>query len=59
MIRRNFKYLLALVFFGLTASMWAQNAPSTTDVQSDRKDLRQDRRDLNNDRKDIHLTSAT
>ena len=32
MIRRNLTHLLALVFFGLTASMWAQSA-NPTDVQ--------------------------
>jgi hypothetical protein len=53
MIRRNLKHLLALVLFGLTASMWAQSSANTTDVQRDRKDLRNDRRDLNKDRKDI------
>ena len=46
MIRRNLKHFLALVLFGLTASMWAQSAANTSDVQADRKDLKNDRRDL-------------
>jgi hypothetical protein len=59
MIRRNLMHLLALVFFGLTASMWAQNAALTTDVQGDRKDLRKDRRDLRMTAKTSAQTSAT